>query len=91
MAVKVRIPAPLRKLCKGQSLVELDAGTLGESLTALDKLFPGVNQRLLNQEGKLQPFVNVFVNGDDARFMQELQTPLKPGDEISIVPAVAGG
>ncbi len=91
MAVKIRIPAPLRKLCKGQSMVEVEAGTLGESLSRLDGQFPGVNQRLLNQEGKLQPFVNVFINGDDARFMQELDTPLKSGDEISIVPAVAGG
>lgn len=91
MAVKVRIPAPLRKLCNGQSLVEVEAGTLGQSLSALDALFPGIKERLLDREGKLQPFVNVFINGEDARFMQELDTPLKPGDEISIVPAVAGG
>lgn len=89
--VKVRIPAPLRRLTQGQALVEVNATTLSQCLEELDKLFPGMKERLLTAEGEIQEFVNIYVNGEDVRFLQELATPLKPDDEVSIVPAIAGG
>jgi len=91
MGVLVRIPAPLRRITGGQDKVEVDGSTLGELIDHLDVQFPGVKERLLDEAGELRYFVNIFLNGDDVRFLQDLLTVTKPGDEISIVPAVAGG
>ncbi len=91
MSVKVRIPSPLRSLTGGQGTVELDAANLVECLDNLDAQFPGIKARLCDEEGKVQQFVNVYINGEDIRFLQEMASTLKSGDEVSIVPAMAGG
>ena len=91
MSVQVKIPSPLRRLTGGQSSVEANASTVGECLEDLERLFPGIRERLCDPQGEIQQFVNIYVNGEDVRFLQELATPLQSGDEVSIVPAIAGG
>ena len=91
MAVVVRIPQPLRGLTGDRSTVEGTGGTLSACIDALEANFPGMRERLMDDAGQLRRFVNVYVNGDDVRFMDGLATALKDGDEVSIVPAVAGG
>ncbi len=91
MTVTVRIPMPLRKLTNEQDVVSSDGGTLMACIEALDQQFPGFRERLLDETGELRRFLNVYVNGEDVRFQQGVQTLLNPGDEVSIVPAVAGG
>jgi molybdopterin synthase sulfur carrier subunit len=91
MAVNVKIPTPLRNLTNNQDLVSAQGGTLSEVVQALEGSFPGMRERILDDGGEIRRFVNVYVNGEDVRFLQGLSTPLGEGDEISIVPAVAGG
>jgi molybdopterin synthase sulfur carrier subunit len=91
MSVKIRIPAPLRKLTNEQDVVQGDGGTLASCIEDLEAHYPGLKERLCDETGELRRFVNVYVNGEDVRFQDGLQTPLKTGDEVSIVPAVAGG
>jgi molybdopterin synthase sulfur carrier subunit len=91
MPVKVRIPTPLRKLTHNEELVEVTATSVSEALAALQARFPGIQERLVDETGTLRRFVNVYVNEEDIRFLQNQQTPLKEGDEISIIPAIAGG
>ena len=91
MSVMVRIPTPLRKLTNGQDTVSGDGGNLLACIEGLEGQYPGLKERLCDEAGGLRRFVNVYVNGEDVRFLQGLATPLKPGDEVSIVPAVAGG
>jgi sulfur-carrier protein len=91
MAVKVRIPTPLRKLTNEQELVQVDATTISEAIGQLQSRFPGIQERLVDEKGEVRRFVNVYVNEEDIRFLQNQQTPLKDGDEISIIPAIAGG
>ncbi len=92
MAVKVKIPTPLRGLTNNQDTVEADgAGTIGEVVQNLERDYPGMRERLLDDTGALRRFVNIYVNGEDIRFMDDLGTAIKSGDEVSIVPAVAGG
>jgi sulfur-carrier protein len=91
MSVKVRIPTPLRKLTNNEELVEVMASTVGGAITELQSRFPGIKDRLLDENGSVRRFVNVYVNEEDIRFLQNQQTPLKTGDEISIIPAIAGG
>jgi len=91
MSVTVRIPTPLRKLTKELDVVSGDGGTLVACIDSLEQQYPGLKERLCDEGGELRRFVNVYVNGEDVRFQQGLQTPLEPGDEVSIVPAVAGG
>ncbi|MCX8089674.1 MAG: MoaD/ThiS family protein [Verrucomicrobiae bacterium] len=91
MAKTVRIPTPLRKLTNNQELVEVNGSTVGEALAELQQRFPGIQERLLDEKGEVRRFVNVYVNEEDIRFLQNQQTPLKDGDEISIIPAIAGG
>ena len=91
MSVKVKIPTPLRRLTRDQDQVEGEGASLGECITKLDGFFPGLKERLCDEHGELRRFVNVYVNGEDVRFLSGLQTALKQGDEVSIVPAVAGG
>jgi sulfur-carrier protein len=91
MAKKVRIPTPLRKLTNNEELVEVNAATIGAAIVELQTKFPGIKERLIDETGEVRRFVNVYVNEEDIRFLQNQQTPLKDGDEISIIPAIAGG
>jgi sulfur-carrier protein len=91
MAVKVRIPTPLRKLTNNEELVEVAPWTVAEAFSELQSRYPGIKDRLLDESGAVRRFVNVYVNEEDIRFLQNQQTPIKAGDEISIIPAIAGG
>ncbi len=91
MAVTVRIPTPLQRLTQGQSEVQCDGKTVTDLLSDLERRYPGVKERICDEYGKLRRFVNVFVNEEDIRFLQGDQTAIKDGDEISIIPAIAGG
>ena len=91
MGVTVRIPTPLRRMTGGADKVELDVADLSQMIDRLESDYPGFKERLLDEEGELRYFVNIDVNGEDIRFDQGLRTAIKSGDEISIVPAVAGG
>lgn len=92
MAIKVLIPSTLRKLTGDQGQVNLEAaGTVGDCLSELDSRYPGIGERLRDDAGDIRRFVNIYVNGDDVRFLQGTATELKAGDELSIVPAMAGG
>jgi len=91
MPKKVRIPTPLRKLTNNEELVEVSAATIGDAITELQARYPGIGERLVDEKGEVRRFVNVYVNEEDIRFLQNNKTPLKDGDEISIIPAIAGG
>ena len=91
MNIQVRIPAPLRKLTGDQEVVPAEGTSIGEILTNLDKAFPGLIERICDEQGNVRRFVNIFVNDEDIRFLDEKATTVKDGDEISIVPAIAGG
>jgi molybdopterin synthase sulfur carrier subunit len=91
MAAKIRIPTPLRKLTNNEELIEVNAATVGDAITELQTRFPGIKDRLLDESGAVRRFVNVYVNEEDIRFLQNQQTPIKAGDEVSIIPAIAGG
>jgi sulfur-carrier protein len=91
MSATIRIPTPLRTATGGVATVEVDGTTVGEALAALEQAHPGVSERLLDDSGRLRRFVNVFVNDEDVRFQQGLDTPVQPGSTVSIIPAVAGG
>ena len=91
MPIKVRIPTPLRKLTNEEELVQIEAKTVGEAITQLQSRFPGIQERLVDEAGAVRRFVNVYVNEEDIRFLKNQETVLKDGDEISIIPAIAGG
>ncbi len=91
MAVLVRIPTPLRALTKGSPDVHATGTTVGEIIDDLERQFPGFKERLMDETGELRRFVNVYVNQEDIRFLDSKKTALKEGDEVSIVPAIAGG
>ncbi|MSU33445.1 MAG: MoaD/ThiS family protein [Pedosphaera sp.] len=91
MSVKVRIPTPLRKLTHDLNLVEVSPGTVAGAITELQAQFPGIAERLIDEAGEVRRFVNVYVNEEDIRFLDNQATPIKDGDEISIIPAIAGG
>ncbi len=91
MSVTVRIPTTLRPLAGGSSEVSVEGATVGEVLKALDAAHPGFNDRLLDEDGNLRKFVNVFVADDDVRFLDGLATPVPDGETVAIIPAVAGG
>jgi molybdopterin synthase sulfur carrier subunit len=91
MAVKVLIPTPLQKFTNNQATVECDGSTIDELLNSLEQSCPGIKARLCNEEGQLRRFINFYVNNEDIRFLEGQQTALSEGDEVSIVPAVAGG
>jgi sulfur-carrier protein len=91
MAVLVRIPTPLRTLTKGVAEVQADASTVTDLIEVLERQFPGLKERLLEDGGQLRRFINIYINQEDIRFLQGATTSLKQGDEVSIVPAIAGG
>jgi sulfur-carrier protein len=87
----VRIPTPLRRLTGGEAEVSVDGATLAEVVAALDARHPGLGERILDEEGRLRRFVNVFVRDEDVRFLDGLDTAVADEDVVSIIPAVAGG
>lgn len=89
--IKVRIPTPLRPLTKGQGEVQAKADTIMQMIETLNGTHPGIKDRLCDDSGELRRFVNIYVNEEDIRFLKGKETPLKDGDEVSIVPAIAGG
>lgn len=91
MPVKVRIPSPLRNFTQGADVVEVEGASVGDVLDNLKTKAAGIETRLFKGEGELNRFVNIYVNDEDIRFLQKLETPVKDGDELSIVPAIAGG
>ncbi|NJD55348.1 MAG: MoaD/ThiS family protein [Nitrospirae bacterium] len=90
MAVKVRIPTPLQKLTQGKEEVDGPAGTIMALVNELDRQYPGLAERV-SENGKIRRFVNIYVNDEDIRFLNAEETSVKDGDEVSIVPAIAGG
>ena len=91
MPTTIRIPTPLRKLTGDLELVQAEGATVGDILRSLDTSYPGLKERICDESGNVRRFVNVYVNDEDIRFLEENATPIKDGDEISIVPAIAGG
>lgn len=91
MPVRVRVPTPLRKFTQGADEVDAQGQNVRAVVEDLEKKFPGIRERICDENGKVRRFVNVYVNGDDIRFLQNLETATKEGDNISIVPAIAGG
>ncbi len=89
--IKVRIPTPLRPLTRGQGEVETKGASIAEMIANLEAMYPGMKDRLCDEKGELRRFVNVYVNEQDIRFLSGKETALKDGDEVSIVPAIAGG
>ena len=91
MAVNVLIPTPLRKYTNDQEMVSAEAGNISSMVTDLERQFPGIGARITDEQGEVRRFVNVYVNEEDIRFLQGKDTELTDGDNISIVPAIAGG
>jgi sulfur-carrier protein len=91
MPVSVKVPTPLRKFTAGSETVEGSGDTVGSLVEDLERRYPGIRERICDEQGRVRRFVNLYVNGDDIRFLQQLDTRVKDGDEISIVPAIAGG
>lgn len=91
MSVTMRIPYLLRELTEGKDIVSLDATTAGQALGELDAQYPGIRARICREDGSLQGFVNLYVNDDDVRFLDGLDTPLKDGYVLTILPMIAGG
>ena len=91
MPVKVRVPTPLRRFTAGVDEVPADGDSIRSVIEDLERRHPGMSERLLDDKGELRRFVNIYLNGDDIRFLQQLDSQVKDGDDISIVPAIAGG
>lgn len=89
--VKVRIPAPLQKMTKDMPEIEAEASNIRELILDLEKQFPGIKERLLDEQGKIRRFINFYVNDEDIRFLKQDETALSDGAEVSIIPAIAGG
>ena len=91
MAVEVRIPTVLRKFTRGDAVVELEPGTIADLIDQLDSRYPGMKQQLMTDQGDLHRFVNVYVNDEDARYLEKLDTKVSEGDKVALLPSVAGG
>ena len=91
MPVLVRIPTPLRTLTKGAAEIHAAAARVDALVEDLERQFPGLRERLVDDAGELRRFINIYVNEEDIRFLQAKKTSLKDGDQVSIVPAIAGG
>jgi len=91
MSIRVRIPSPLRNYTNGADIIEAAGASVGEVLSNLKAIAAGIESRLFKGPDQLNRFLNVYLNDEDIRFLNQLQTPVKPGDEISIIPAIAGG
>lgn len=91
MSVKVLVPTALQKFTDNQATIDCNASTIAELFESLEQAFPGIKSRLCDEGGRPRRFLNLYVNSEDIRFLEGVKTPLKEGDEVSIVPAVAGG
>lgn len=91
MAVEVRIPTMFRRYTEGRAEVDLDPGTIADLIDQLDARFPGVKGQLVTDSGELHRFVNVYVNDEDARYLDKLHTKVTDGDKVALLPSVAGG
>ncbi|MEK6777024.1 MAG: ubiquitin-like small modifier protein 1 [bacterium] len=91
MGVNVRIPTPLRSLTQGQAEVSVGGKSIREIVDNLEKAYPGIKERICDEQGNLRRFVNLYLNDEDVRFLKDLQTEVRDGDGLSIVPAIAGG
>jgi len=91
MGIKVRIPTPLRKLTNGESEVEAKGADISELIDDLEKSYPGIKGKLCEENGNVRKFLNIYLNDDDIRFMDSLATELRDGDNVSLIPAIAGG
>ena len=91
MSVVVRIPTPLRRVTNGLDKASVDGDNLVQIIDSLEAQYPGMRERLCDESGDLRHFVNIYINGEDVRFLEGLETSISAGDEVSIVPAVAGG
>ncbi len=91
MAITVHVPTPLRKLTGNQAEVEIDAATVAELVENLETSFAGIKEKLVDENGEIRRYVNIYVNDEDIRFLDGSETPLNNGDNLSIVPAIAGG
>ncbi|MBA3614310.1 MAG: ubiquitin-like small modifier protein 1 [Nitrospirota bacterium] len=89
--IKVRIPTPLRPMTGGKSEVEIAGNTVSEIIDNLGSAHPGIKERVYDEQGEIRRFINIYVNEEDIRFLTGKDTPLKDGDEVSIIPAIAGG
>ena len=91
MPVTVRVPTPLQKLTQNQREIKACATNIKELIEDMEKKFPGIKDRIYDEQGKVRQFINIYVNEEDIRFLQNEETPLQDGDEVSIIPAIAGG
>lgn len=91
MSIQVRIPTPLRKFTGGAEVILAEGGTVGAVLQEVSQSHPGLGQRLYDDKGNVRRFVNIFANDEDIRYLENLETELEDGDEVSLVPAIAGG
>ena len=91
MTTRVTIPTPLRRFTAEDAEIDVQADTIAEILDELDQKYPGLKDRLCEEGGELRRFFNVYVNGEDVRFLDDLQTKVPPGGEVSIIPAISGG
>ncbi len=91
MPITVRVPAPLQKLTQNQAEVRANGANIKTLIDDLERNFPGLKARICDETGKVRKFINIYVNEEDIRFLQLDETPLKDGDEVSIIPAIAGG
>ncbi len=91
MSLKILIPTPLRKITSDSDVVTVESGLLSEIIENVDRLHPGFRARICGENGELRRFINIYVNGEDVRFLENLRTVVADGAEVSIVPAIAGG
>lgn len=91
MSIKVRIPSPLQKLTKNQSEITADGTNIRELFSDLEKQYPGIKDRLYDENGNLRRFINIYINEEDIRFLKNEDSEIKAGDNVSIIPAIAGG
>lgn len=91
MSLKVVIPTPLRKFTSGAEMVEVEAATIKEVIDTLEAKYPGLRASLCDESGSLRRFINIYVDGEDVRFLENLATPVTDGAEVAIVPAISGG
>ena len=91
MPINIRIPTPLRKLTNNEDVIEIEANSVKAAISEMQSRYPGIQERLIDENGEVRRFVNVYVNEEDIRFLQNQETPLKDGDEIALIPPVSGG